>query len=84
MSDTTNHCPHVCQSCAGWIPVSERLPEDSFIRKPMWVTFRATGQSGVAEWWHSKAWFFNSDIVEVEEVLAWMPIQEPPPYKEEV
>ena len=64
------------QKSRKWIPVSERLPEESdcclCCDKDGYVTI-----GGISKW--LKEWYFDDDEVDMD-VVAWMPL--PEPYKE--
>jgi hypothetical protein len=61
-----------------WIPVSERLPEESdeclCCDKDGYMTI-----GGISKW--SKEWYFDDDEINID-VAWWMPLPEPP-YKAE-
>ena len=60
---------------AGWIPVSERLPEEN---KDVWVTYNNGHTSN--DFIQDGKWFWE-DREDGIEVIAWRPL--PEPYKEE-
>lgn len=77
-----SHMDNVPDNSAGWIPVSERLPET---REGCLVTVRYTGFLGMHGIWvktghieNNGEWF--GDCIGGE-VIAWQPL--PEPYKEE-
>lgn len=68
-----------------WIPCSERLPENE---KLLYWTTHEDGTVMIHGWLKTNGFIYNWEVDDLEkrkrmgQVVAWMPIFEPEPYKE--
>ena len=84
MQPTIKPSPNSSESPNGWIPCSERLPNDNDYRECMecldgavWY-FTENGAMGLGYYYEStREWATTDDLRTDGEVIAWMPLPEP-------
>lgn len=67
----------------GWIPVEERLPEESGFIEDSYIVQKKNVIDPFSAYWDGKEWTDVNDD-KVEEVIAWRPLPEPYKPKEKV